>query len=772
MRRASPLALAALLAIVLSPLAAQPAAAAPAPRFPALPEDSAKAHTKLTAAGRYIVTMKDGTSVDKAKGRAVGHGVKVDKTFTHAVHGFSAKLDPAQLADLRSDPDVADVVPDEVISMTAQTRPTGIRRVNAPESLISNINGVDGDITSGQRVDADVAIVDTGIDKNHVDLNVVGGISCSTSNPNAWGDPNGHGTHVAGIVGALDNNIGVVGVAPGVRLWAVRILDSAGNGLLSWYVCGLDWIAAQRDPTDPSRPLIEAVNMSVAKAGKDDNNCGYTNDDVMHKAVCRVVAAGITVVAAAGNNHFNAANLKPASYNEVITVSALADTDGRAGGEGGNLCYSWGGYDKDDTFADFSNYGSDVDLIAPGKCIYSTLPGNRYGYLSGTSMAAPHVTGAAALYKASRPQATPAEVRAALRAAGNEDWNTSTDPDGTHEPLLDVSHIVALGDFALDATPGTSNWTWANAAGGTFSVPVSVVRAEDFAAEVDVSVNGGSPFGASLDQTKLIGQDQVSTTLSFTVPPNTPSGTYEVTLTATDGTRQRTSVYPIRVDSVAPTIGKPAMRLRAGSYVMLTGTAAGTGVWPVGTDPGGSITAYQLRWRVDGNLQAPVAASPSAARETYRTMARDHAYSLLVRARDRAGNWSAWSESTTFKPGVWDDTSPTLVRHGSWGRSRFAPLLGGTALYSSSKGASLTRAFNGRAFGLVVSRGPGRGTAQLWIDGALAATIDEHRATSSYRYLEFARAWPASGRHTVKVVVLHSPAGHPRVDVDAFLIVP
>ena len=122
---------------------------------------------------------------------------------------------------------------------------------------------------------------------------------------------------------------------------------------------------------------------------------------------------------------------------------------------GGRACYSWGSYDKDDTFANFSNYGADVDLIAPGKCILSTVPGG-YGLLSGTSMAAPHVTAAAALYKSSRPTATPAQVRSALRAFGNQDWKQSTDPDGPHEPLLDVSRIVLLGDFAISApSPST-----------------------------------------------------------------------------------------------------------------------------------------------------------------------------------------------------------------------------------------------------------------------------------------------------------------------------
>ncbi len=286
--------------------------------------------------------------------------------------------------------------------------------------------------------------------------------------------------------GALDNGIGVVGVAPGVRLWAVRILNSAGNGLLSWYVCGLDWIAAQRDPHDPARPLFEAVNMSVAKPGSDDRNCGLTNHDIVHRAICRLVASGVTVVAAAGNNSFNAAKLIPASYNEVITVSALADSDGLPGGKGGRLCYSWGSWDRDDTFANFSNYGGDVDLIAPGKCTYSTVPGSRYGWLSGTSMAAPLVTGAVALYKASRPDATPAQVKAALIAAGNLDWSVSSDPDRYHEPMLDISHIVPAGDFTVDATPGA----WRErllGAGGSTSLPIRLIRAENFAAPVHLA---------------------------------------------------------------------------------------------------------------------------------------------------------------------------------------------------------------------------------------------------------------------------------------------
>ena len=233
---------------------------------------------------------------------------------------------------------------------------------------------------------------------------------------------------------------GVVGVAPGVRLWAVKILNDTGEGLLSWYVCGLDWIAAQRDPNDPTRPLFEAVNMSVAKWGKRRRQL---RPHRTRTSSTRRSAASSRAASRSSRRRPTTPPAPPpacpAAYNEVITVSALADTDGKPGGLGGHRCFSWGTYDVDDTFADFSNYGSDVDLIAPGKCIWSTIPGG-YDYMSGTSMAAPHVTGAVALLKASRPGLTPAEVREALQYLGNvqlEDARRTR--TRTHEKLLDVS---------------------------------------------------------------------------------------------------------------------------------------------------------------------------------------------------------------------------------------------------------------------------------------------------------------------------------------------
>jgi hypothetical protein len=780
MRRAAPLALALILALGLAPAAsAQSGLAGPrSVRSPEPAQDTARPDRPLTADGRWIVLLKDGTSTSAEAGRARARGITVDRTF-RSVHGYAARLTAAQVAALRADPSVADIVPDEVISIAGQSIPRGVKRVGGRESVVARID------FSDERVDADIAIVDTGIGDSalappaHEDLNIAGGYNCYDSTPNdpappnraKWGDPNGHGTHVAGTVGALDNGLGVVGVAPGVRLWAVRILNSAGDGLLSWYVCGLDWIAAQRDPADASRPLFEAVNMSVAKSGKDDGNCGLTNKDVMHQAVCRVVAAGIPVVAAAGNNSFNALNLRPASYNEVITVSALADSDGRPGGMGGDLCYSWNSYDKDDTFADFSNYGRDVDLIAPGKCTYSTLPGNRYGWNSGTSMAAPHVTGAIALFRASRPTATVAQVKAALLAAGTQDWATGTDPDSYHEPLLDVSHIVNVDDFTVDATPDRSRDALVGRAGATLDLPVRLYRGELFPGHVDLSVTAEGPLEAVLGADSLNGLDGTTTSMAVTVPPATPSGDYEVTVTAVergDANRERTSVYTVHVDSAVPVAVAPASL--SITSTRLSGSSIGVRHgWAAGTDAVGGITVYQARWVVDGE-RGPAFSTTPAARTASRTLASGHTYLMEVRAGDEAGNWSPWAAGQPLDPIVVQDTSATITRAGTWRRSTGSAWSGGTALYSRQKNASVSRTFTGRGVAFVTASGAGRGRAKIWIDGVLAANVSLYARTLTPRRVMFTRTWATDGRHTIKVVVAGTP-DHPRVDLDAFVII-
>lgn len=378
-----------------------------------------------SAAGRYIVVLQEGASTSAAAAR---HGARPDRTYAHALRGYAATLSGAALARAHRDPAVRFVSEDRTVSTAGKPRsgsgspaqrvPTGILRTGQPASRY------DGSAEGGAL--ADVAVLDTGIDPKHADLDVVGGRNCSTGK--SYADGHGHGTHVAGTIGAHDDAIGVVGVSPGARLHAVRVLDNNGSGSWSSVICGLDWVHANAG-------VIEVANMSLSGSGRDGGGCGLPTGDALHAAICRVTDAGVTVVVAAGNDARDASGATPASYDEVVTVSAWADFDGAPGGAFvGSGCRA----DQDDSFASFSNYGADVDIAAPGVCILSTWKGGSYETISGTSMSSPHVAGAAALYRAAHPQATPAEVRDAL-LAGRSFPTVADDPDGTWEGLLSLA---------------------------------------------------------------------------------------------------------------------------------------------------------------------------------------------------------------------------------------------------------------------------------------------------------------------------------------------
>jgi subtilisin family serine protease len=178
-----------------------------------------------------------------------------------------------------------------------------------------------------------------------------------------------------------------------VPIYSVRVLNNQGSGSWSSVICGLDWVTA-----NAAALKIKVANMSLSGAGTDDGNCGNTNNDALHKAICRSVAAGVTYVVAAGNENTDFAASVPAAYDEVLAVTAVADFNGQAAGGGTATCRS----DVDDTAADFSNFtaiGSPDaahTIAAPGVCILSTWKGGGYNTISGTSMASPHAAGTAA----------------------------------------------------------------------------------------------------------------------------------------------------------------------------------------------------------------------------------------------------------------------------------------------------------------------------------------------------------------------------------------
>ena len=391
---------------------------------PTSPDQATSTGAVSEAAGSYIVVLDDGAAArDLATAHAARFGLDVGHVYTSALQGYSATMPAGAAPAVAALPGVDFVQRDEAVRTTAQTTPTGINRANADASPTAQIDGVD------QRVNADVAVVDTGVDLDHPDLNVntARAKNCSTLGINP-DDRNGHGTHVAGTIGAVDNGNGVVGMAPGARIWPVKVLTDLGTGLNSDVICGIDYVAQHADE-------IEVANMSLGGGGEDDGACGSRNDDAMHAAICSAVDAGVTFVVAAGNDSADAKDFAPAAYDEVVTVSALADFNGLPGGGAPSTCRS----DQDDTFASFSNYGADVDVIAPGVCINSTWMNGGYNTISGTSMASPHVAGAAALIAATNPAATPAQIQSQLVSTGSTDWNDSDDPDNTKERLLDAS---------------------------------------------------------------------------------------------------------------------------------------------------------------------------------------------------------------------------------------------------------------------------------------------------------------------------------------------
>ena len=710
--RSAAFALVALLLVPTLPAsAAEPGTDASSGRGSPLAPGARPGH--LDPDGRYIVVLDadaDALAVSQRLGRA--EGLRTERVFQRAVRGFSGRLTPSQVIALKADPDVAAVVPDEIVEVASQLVPTGVSRIGARLSQAARIDGLD------QRVNADVAIIDTGIDPNHPDLNVVGGVNCSSSNRALWRDVEGHGTHVAGTVGAIDNGSGVVGVAPGVRLWAVKILDDTGFGYLSWYVCGLDWIASQRDPTDPSRPLIEAVNMSVAKWGTDGGSCGATTNDILHQAICRVTNAGVTVVAAAANDSGSAAARVPAAYNEVITVSALADTDGVAGGTGGPRCYSWGSYDVDDTFANFSNYGYDVDLIAPGKCIWSTLPDNRYGYSSGTSMAAPAVTGAAALFMSTRPWARPSDVKAALQMLGNTGWKTSTDPDSTHERLLDVSRLSAGGDFSLAVEPPAA----VGEGGGTVVIPIDVNRTPTSFETIRLVATTPPGLGVSLDDDVLTGFTSDGAVLTVTVPTLLPPGRYPVIVTGAQGSRVREATAEIVVDGEPP-VALPPVAAPAYRYSMTGSTAPVRVVWPAAVDPSSTIVQYELQHSMDWGPWGPSRLVNPPALSNIRLVEVGHSHRFRLRAQDAVGNWSEWVTGVPLRLGAIDDQSTVMRYSAGWTDEESEAAWLGKISRTSTPDATVTVLTAARTLALAAEVGPTGGWIQITINGIDAGRV-------------------------------------------------
>ena len=324
--------------------------------------------------GQYIVVMKPARGA-RAASAAAAVGVasgKVKRTFHAALDGFSASLSDAEAAALARDPNVALVERDQVFTISTTQSPAtwGLDRIDQRARPLSNSYTY---TRTGAGVRA--YIIDTGIRFSHGEFGGRATSGFDAVDGGAADDCNGHGTHVSGTVGGA-----TYGVAKGVSLVGVRVLDCAGSGTTSGVIAGVDWVTANH-----VKPAV--ANMSL----------GGGASAALDQAVANSIAAGVTYAIAAGNSNARACNYSPARVATAITVGATTSTDARAS---------------------YSNWGSCLDLFAPGSSITSSwyTSNTATNTISGTSMATPHVAGVAALYLQGNPGATPATVRNALVA--------------------------------------------------------------------------------------------------------------------------------------------------------------------------------------------------------------------------------------------------------------------------------------------------------------------------------------------------------------------
>jgi subtilisin family serine protease len=395
----------------------------------------------------FVVVLHptDDAVPDVARQLASQHNGQVGFVYTTALQGFTISVPEQAAAALEGNPRVAYVEPVHQVQATGtQPIPTGIDRI-------------EGDLNPPSvPMDVDIAILDTGVyigqnpdgsARSHLDLNLryvsdcTGAIfyplfgGCSASGD--FQDYHGHGTHVAGIAAARDNDIGTLGVAPGATLWSFKVLQADGTGTTGMILAGIDAVAANADQ-------IEVANMSLGFEG---------TSQAIDDAIAAATNVGVTFVVAAGNSSIDASGFSPANGPDVITVSAIADFDGLPGGLGSPTCRN----DEDDTLANFSNYGPAVEIAAPGVCIYSTWLNDGYATLSGTSMASPFVAGAVARYIAesgapTNNRADVEAIKAAIIGAGvSQDSSCGfADVDSSPEPLLFVNGPLFGGDGSCE----------------------------------------------------------------------------------------------------------------------------------------------------------------------------------------------------------------------------------------------------------------------------------------------------------------------------------
>jgi subtilisin family serine protease len=461
-------------------------------------------------ADSYIVVFKDSAvgrdAVSDNAERLVGrHGGAVARTYGAALRGFEVRVGAKAAARIAADPAVAYVEQNHTVTISGtQANPPswGLDRIDQRNLPLNNSYTYPNTASNVRAY-----VIDTGVLYGHNDF---GGRAVSGFDAVDGGsadDCNGHGTHVAGTVGGS-----AYGVAKGVQIVGVRVLNCQGSGTNAQVVAGIDWVTA-----NAVKPAV--ANMSLGGGANSSIDTAVTNS----------INSGITYAVAAGNGDFlgnrqDACNYSPARVASAITVGATQNNDAAAS---------------------FSNFGTCVDILAPGVNITSAwYTGNTAtNTISGTSMASPHVAGAAALVLSANPSWSPQQVRDSLvnSATPNVVTNVGT---GTPNRLLYVVNdgTPPVNDFSVSVSP-TSGST---APGGSVTTTVNTATTNGSAQSVSLSASG-LPAGATASFNPATVTSGGSSTLTISTSASTPPGTYPVTVTGSAASGTRTATYTLTV---------------------------------------------------------------------------------------------------------------------------------------------------------------------------------------------------------------------------------